>query len=86
MDAPLTRRERRLYRGVYLLSIGIWIGSLLAYFVVGDRAFRVSLLEVCFFTVNTMVMFGLGYALRSDLRVIRGVPWLLEEPKGPGGR
>ena len=56
------------------------------YFVIGDRAFRATLFEVCLFAINTMVMFGFGYALRSDLRIIRGVSWLLEEPTDPEDR
>lgn len=76
----LTLRERRLYRAILLLSTCVWVGVLLAYFIIGDRAFRATLFEVCLFAINTMVMFGFGYALRTDLRIIRGVPWLLEGP------
>lgn len=59
---------------------------MLAYFIIGDRASRATLFEVCLFAINTMVMFGLGYALRSDVRLIRGVPWLLEEAKDSEAR
>jgi len=78
MSATLTRRERNLYKIIIWLSSGIWIVAFLAYFLLGDRASRATLLEVCLFAINTMIMFGFGYALRSDLRVIRGIPWLQE--------
>lgn len=46
------------------------------YFILSERAHSASWLEVCLLAINTMVMFGFTYALRTELRVIRGVRWL----------
>ena len=80
MTAALTRRERRLYSAIGAVTAVVWVGSLLLYFVLSDRAHHATLLEVCVFAVNTILMVGFGYALRNNLRVIRGIPWLEKEP------
>lgn len=82
MDLPtsLTRRERRLYRTILWSTASIWFGCLLAFVVFPGWANDATLLEACLLGANTMVSFGFGWALRADLRVIRGVPWLLEGP------
>jgi hypothetical protein len=79
MTGELTRRERRLYSAISAAAAVVWVAALLGYFVLSDRAHHVTLLEICFFAVNTVLMFGFGYALRSNLRVIRGVHWLEAE-------
>jgi hypothetical protein len=76
MSKPLTSRERRVYRLITCVTSAVWAAALLRYFVLTDRAHEASLLEVCLLAANTMLMFGFGYALRSNLRVIRGVRWL----------
>lgn len=79
MTGELTRRERRLYRAISSAAALVWVAGLFGYFVLSDRAHNVTLLEICFFAVNTVLMFCFGYALRSNLRVIRGVHWLESE-------
>jgi hypothetical protein len=79
MTAALTRRERRLYSAISALTAVAWIGALLGYFVLSDRSHHATLSEICLFAVNTVLMLGFGYALRNNLRVIRGIPWLEEE-------
>jgi hypothetical protein len=79
MTGNLTRRERRLYSAISSAAAVVWVAGLFGYFVLSDRAHHVTLLEVCFFAVNTVFMFGFGHALRSNLRVIRGIPWLESE-------
>jgi hypothetical protein len=79
MTVALTRRERRLYGTISAVTAAIWIGGLVGYFILSDRAHHATLMEICFFAVNTVIMFGFGYALRNNLRVVRGIPWLQEE-------
>ncbi len=75
----LTRRERLLYRAICATTLMIWITRLVGYFVLSDRARHATWLEIGFFAVNTALMFSFGYALRNNLRVIRGIPWLQGE-------
>jgi hypothetical protein len=75
----LTRRERRLYKAIALLSACVWIAGLWFYFLAPGSAQHASLLEVCLLAMNTVVMFAFGHALRANLRIIYGVRWLLEE-------
>ena len=80
MSTPLTRRERRLYRVILWSTASVWYGCLLAFFVLPGWADHATLFEACLLGANTMVMAGFGWALRTDLRIIRGVPWLLKGP------
>ena len=82
MCKPLTHREISLYRAVFWLTTLLWIGALLFYFLIGYRAVDVTFLEICFFSVNTVVMFSFGTSLRAGTRIIYGVPWLLDDPTG----
>jgi len=82
MTGALTSRERRLYTAIGLLTAVVWIGALLGYFILSDRAHHATALEVCLLAVNTILMFGFGYALRNNLRVIYGIPWLQQESSG----
>lgn len=76
MSTPLTTRERKVYRLITGVTTIVWAAGLIGYFIISDRAHDASIIEVCLLAVNTVLMFGFGYALRSDLRVIRGVRWL----------
>jgi hypothetical protein len=83
MTGELTRRERRLYSAISATAAVMWAAALWGYFVLSDRAHHVTLLEICFVAVNTVLMFGFGYALRSNLRIVRGIRWLEEESNVP---
>ena len=79
MTKPLTKREINLYRRVYWVSTLIWIGGILFYFFLSDRAFSANYFEVCLFAINTAIAYSVGKALQTGTRFIYGIPWLLED-------
>ena len=79
MPKPLTNREIFVYRSVYWATTLLWIAIFLFYFLIGDAASDASLFEICFAAVVSLLAFGFGTALRSDTRIIYGIPWLQYE-------
>jgi hypothetical protein len=80
---PLTRRERRVYKAIYYLTASVWLCFLCAFLFFPRWMWDVNLLDACLMGVNTVAAFCFNCALRMDLRIIRGVPWLLEGPIDP---
>lgn len=77
MKGNLTRRERMIYK--ILHGLGVVIATLgLLWFVVLDRHEPTYLIAILF-SLACLLVPVFGYALRSDTRVIYGLPWLRKE-------
>jgi hypothetical protein len=84
---PLTRRERRLYTAINRVAHVIFWCFVLSFFLLPCWMCEMSEIEVvlwsCAGGANGVLGFAFGAALRLDLRIIRGVPWLREGPADP---
>jgi multidrug efflux pump subunit AcrB len=77
MKDNLTRRERLVYKVLHGLGIAVAVVGLF-WFVVLDRHEPTYIVAVVF-SLACLLAPVFGYALRSDTRVLHGLPWFRRE-------